>query len=211
MQGPIGLAGYTSGWSGEGRVGYGVGGEGEGGGGGHRQGSTGRASKGAPGTHGVVGGRGGISDSTASEEALNSPHQRVQGRASVALPEILVLVGGASIEEGAGGSLVHGPELSMKRGKGAAPRDHFHHALPGPCGECGAQRNLGSCVALPTGVIQPTRVLKGEPGLGHDHAALRHRGRNRVEGAETPVPDRRGHVDRHDVPTRRLLEADVVR
>ncbi len=105
------------------------------------------------------------------------------------------------------------PSGSMKRGtvKGAALRDHFNHALPGPCGDFGVQRNLGSFVALPTGVVRPTRVSKGKPRLGHDHAALHHRGRNCVEGAETPVPVRRGHVDRHDVPTRKLLETDVVR
>jgi hypothetical protein len=129
-------------------------------------------------------------------------------------PGILVLVGDASVEDEApprSGSLVHGPEWLNEEGQGAALRDHFHHALPGPCGEFGTQRNLGSFVALPTGVVRPPRVSKGKPGLGHDHAALRHRGRNRVEGAETPVPVRRGHVDRNDVPTRKLLETDVVR
>jgi hypothetical protein len=53
-------------------------------------------------------------------------------------PGVLVLVGDAGVEDEApprGSSLIHGPEWLNEEGQGAALRDHFHHAWPGPCGE----------------------------------------------------------------------------
>ncbi len=63
---------------------------------------------------------------------------------------VLVLVGDAGVEDEApprGGSLVHGPERLDEQRQGAALRDHFHHALPDPGSELGAERNLGGFVA----------------------------------------------------------------
>jgi hypothetical protein len=58
-------------------------------------------------------------------------------------------------------------------------------------------------------MIGPAGVSEGEPGLWHDHTAFRHGGRDRVEGAEALVPIRRGHEDRHDIPSWLFLESDI--
>jgi hypothetical protein len=111
-------------------------------------------------------------------------------------PGVLVLVGDAGVEDEAPprrGSLVHGPERLDEQGQGASLGNHLHHALPDPGSELRAERDLGGFVALPAGVVGSPRVAEGEPGLGHDHAALGHSGGDRIEGAETFVPVRGGH------------------
>ncbi len=139
MQGPLGPAGYASVWSwrqggwemgrggagmGRGGTGWGGGGRGRGGwegeGGDHRSGSTGRARRGAPGTHWMVGGRG---RGSASKEALDSPHQRVQGRAGVAQSKV---GGGEAADEAIDAEAAHGLVAETEAGGGVA----FHNEPP---------------------------------------------------------------------------------
>ena len=58
------------------------------------------------------------------------------------------------------------PSGSVKRGKGAALRDHFHHALPGPCGEFGAQRNLAALLRSQLAWFSRRECGRGSLGLG---------------------------------------------
>jgi hypothetical protein len=45
-------------------------------------------------------------------------------------------------------------------------------ALADPCGELGAERDLGGLIALPAGVVGPARGEQREAGFGHDVLAL---------------------------------------
>jgi hypothetical protein len=72
---------------------------------------------GAPGTHGVVGGRGG---GTASKEALDSPHQRVQWGAGVALAEVR---SGEAADEAVDAKAAHSLVAEAEAGGGVAAHD----------------------------------------------------------------------------------------
>jgi hypothetical protein len=97
----------------------------------------------------------------------------------------------------------------MKRGRGAAARDHLDDALPDPGRELEAKCNLSGLVALPAGVWS-TGVSEWQAGLGHGHAAFDNRGADCVKRAQQALPLGGGRVHRHDVTWWVFLQADVV-